>query len=69
MTKNIVDEVVALIDSKKFEGNKNISEYVKAVEKLESLRKMGMIKEKGNNLLPIEERYKSVYAATSRFDE
>ena len=67
MTGNIVDEVETLTSSGKFDRNKSISEYVKALESLDSLRKMGVVKEKGNNLLPIEDRYKSVYAGQESF--
>jgi len=62
MNSAIVDKVIEVLDSKEFEENESISKYLQALEEFDSLRDKGLIKERGNTLLPIEERYKSIYS-------
>ena len=61
MIRTIADEVSIILDSDGFNENESIAGYLHAIETLELLRKMGVINEREKNLLPIEERYKSVY--------
>ena len=57
----LVDEVRAVITAESAKDTKGLAKYVEAKKHLGSMRDKGLIKEKGNSLLPIEERYKSAY--------
>jgi hypothetical protein len=63
---SIVDEVNTALATKEFE--ESISKYVQALESLKTLQNMGIVQEKGSMLLPIEERYKSVYTKNIPLD-
>jgi len=67
MTRSITDEVGIILKTDNFNENESIPRYEKAIESLEALKKMGVLSESGSNLLPIEERYKSVYCNNKAF--
>jgi len=61
MSNSIVDDVNKVVESAEIKNSELVSKFTQALEKIQKLQDEGIIKPRGNTLLPIEDRYRSIY--------
>jgi len=58
---SLVDEVKTIIEKNGFKDSEEYAKYIEALKCIVAMQDTGLLNANGSSLLPIEERYKSIY--------